>query len=985
MKSNPLIFSGSVLICIFLWVSHAYSQNSVLSSGEWHQLSVSETGIYKITYNDLLSFGINPALINPKFIRIYGNGSKMLPEINDEFRYEDLIENAILVSGEEDNVFDPGDFILFFGEEPVTWTLNEPGGFFKHKKNTYSEKTCYFLNFDTGPGKRIEVAEPVAENPTHIRSTYSARKYHELEELNLIRSGRRWFGESFQDQLTYSWSLNLPHMDIASPVILDVALAARSTDASHLKIKINSNPVKLVEVIPVAWNAAQYARFKQDTATFYPLNNPMFFELEYLKGNDSSLAWLDFFVLNYRDSLIMDNDQLLFRDLTSVGTGQVALFKITGANANTKIWNFTDPRNIKSVSGNLTGDLLEFKSKTDTLQEFIAFTGNNFSTPDYVGVVENQNLRGSDPVDYVIVVHDDFKAQAVQLATFHESAGDLTTMVVTPDQIYNEFSSGIQDISAIRDFLKQMYDKSAGEKPQYLLLFGTASFDYKDILQGNTNFVPAWQSSESLNLVSSMCTDDYYGWLDDGEGIEGFMDIGIGRLPVKTGAEATAMLNKIINYASNPATFGSWKNEVCFTADDGDNNLHLSQAEELAWVSSENYNVTKNYLDFYTLVQTAEGPRYPEAREKINEKMNEGVMLINYTGHGDAGGWATERVLEPEDIETWENAFKLPVMIAATADFARFDDPAVISCGMQAVLKEYGGAICLFSPVRPTFANSNFAINKSLTELFIDQDNSIQTLGRMMLHAKSMQLATQRAWTLLGDPALKISFPKHAIHTDSINGVLGGLMTDTVAPGSPVAISGHVANMNGVLLTDYNGTLEIRVLDRPYERSTLGNQSTSVIVPVEMQDSVLLTVETEVVNGLFSFNFSLPVDMDEEYGQIRLSYYAYNNNEDASGNYKQIMVGGKVSSVPELAVDNEFVQLYPTIASGHFYITISDQANIVDLQLFDLTGKLAFGRQITGITAGIPFRVDLPLMKPGLYFARLQTGNAFQTIKVVIR
>jgi hypothetical protein len=636
MKSKKIFSIGIGLVFMFLFSNDALNQNSVLSEGVWHKLAVTETGVYKIGYSDLLDYGIDPANLNPKFIRIYGNGGNMLPEVNDAFRYEDLVENAIFVSGEDDNAFDPGDFILFFGEEPVSWTLNEPGGFFKHKKSTYSEQTCYFLNFDKGPGKRIEAAEPVAEDPTHIRSTYSARKYYELEEVNLIRSGRRWFGESFQDQLTYTWTFDLHHMDISSPVILDVALAARSTDASHLSIKINSNPVKLVEVIPVAWNAAQYARFKQDTAAFFPMNNPMIIELEYLKGNDSSLAWLDYFALNYRDSLIMDNNQLLFRDLTSVGTGQVSLFKITGANADTKIWNFTDPMNIKSVAGNLSGDLMEFKSKTDSLQEFIAFTGNNFGSPDYVGVVQNQNLRGADPVDYVIVVHDDFMTQAGLLAAFHESIGDLTTLVVTTDQVYNEFSSGIQDISAIRDFLKQMYDESAGEKPQYLLLFGTASFDYKDILGGNTNFVPAWQSSESLNLVSSMCTDDYYGWLDDGEGIEGFMDIGIGRLPVKTGAEATAMVSKIINYASNPATFGNWKNEVCYTADDGDNNLHLGQAEGLALISSENYNVTKNYLDFYTLVQTAEGPRYPEANALINAKINEGVIMINYTGHGSA-------------------------------------------------------------------------------------------------------------------------------------------------------------------------------------------------------------------------------------------------------------------------------------------------------------------------------------------------------------
>jgi len=985
MNWHTFIFPGNMLICMLLWLNQGHPQNSVLTTGEWHKLTVSETGIYRITYNDLLGFGINPALINPKFVKIYGNGSQMLPEVNNAFRYEDLVENAIMVVGEEDNSFDPGDYILFYGEAPVNWTYTGSGGFFRHKLNIYSGKTCYFLNFDTGLGKRIGSAEPVSEPPTHIRSTYSARQFHELEQVNLIRSGRRWFGESFQDQLTHSWTFNLSHIDLSSPVVMDVALAARSTETSHLSIKINGNPVKLVEVNPVSWNAAQYARFKQDTAIFILQNNPLIIDLEYLKANDSSMAWLDYFTLNYRDSLIMNTDQFLFRDITSTGSGQVALFRLSGANAQTKIWKVTDPMDISSISGTLSGDLFEFKVKTDSLQEFIAFSGNDFNSPDYLGLVENQNLRGTDPVDYVIVVHDDFKDQAEQLAAFHETASGLTTLVVTPSQIYNEFSSGIQDITAIRDFMKLMYDKSAGEKPKYLLLFGTASFDYKGIMADNTQFVPAWQSSESLNLVSSMCSDDYYGWLDNGEGVEGYMDIGIGRLPVRTAAEATSIVNKIIGYASNPATFGSWKNEVCYTADDGDNNLHLSQAEQLAEITHEHYNITKNYLDFYALVQTPEGPRYPEARQVIKARMNEGVMLMSYTGHGGADGWAEEKVLEPGDIESWENAGKLPVMIAATADFARFDDPAVISGGVQAILRENGGVIGLFSPVRPTFSGSNFTISKKLTELFFEPEDSVHTLGSLMFNAKSVQLATHRAWALLGDPALKILFPGHVIHTGFINGVPAGLMTDTIAPGSTVSVSGHVENKNGDVLTDFSGIMTIRVFERSYIRSTLGNESSSIIVPVEIQDSVMLTMETEVVNGQFNFSFSLPLDMDEEYGLLRLSYYAHNSAEDASGNYNQIMVGGQVSSTPEFAVDNEFVQLYPTIASDHFNITISGKNTVVDMHLFDVTGKHLFHERITGMTTGTPSRVDLPQLKPGLYLATIQSENTIQTIKVVIR
>jgi hypothetical protein len=985
MKSDFLIFSGSVMICMVLWVHQVHSQNSVLTSGEWHQLAVSETGIYRITYDDLLDFGINPALINPKFVRIYGNGSQMLPEVNDAFRYEDLVENAIYVSGEDNEVFDPGDYILFYGEKPVTWILNTPGGFFKHRLHGYSEITCYFLNFDTGPGKRIILAEQVTDDPTHIRSTCSARLYHELEAVNLIRSGRRWFGEAFDDQPSYSWTFTIPHLVLSGPVIIDVAFAARSPELSSLSIKMNGNLVKSMEVLPVDLNSTHFARFKQDSALFLPDSNELTIELEYIKPNGNSIAWLDYFTLNYSDSLILTGNQLLFRDISSVGTGHITLFKVAGADAQTRIWNVTDPVNIKSVSGALSEDVLEISVKTDSLQEFIAFNNDVSDSPVYMGTVENQNIRGSDPVDYVIVVHEDFKDQAEQLADFHETINNLTTLVVTPGRIYNEFSSGMQDITAIRDFVKQMYDQTGGEQPKYLLLFGNASFDYKDILEENTNFVPAWQSPESLNRVSSMCSDDYYGWLDNGEGITGFMDIGIGRLPVNTAAEATAIVNKIIGYATNPATFGNWKNEVCFVADDGNANIFLDQAEGLTGFVTGNSNITKNYLDFYALVQTPDGPRYPEAKAHINTKMDEGVMLINYTGHGGPLYWATEKVLEPEDIESWQNTDRLPVMIAASCEFARFDDPAILSSGMQALLKSNGGVIGLFGTVRLSFANSNFQINEKLAEHFFDPGVPFVTLGSMMLHAKTMQSMTHRIWTLLGDPALRVTFPEYIVHTDSINGVHFSNMTDTIAPGGVITVSGHIQNNDGIAMAGVNGNLLVKVFEKQYQLSTLGNDPSSVIVTVDMQDSLLLSLEDVVVNGRFNISFALPVDMAEDFGNIRLSYYAFNNEEDASGHYNQITVGGKVSSIETMEMDHRAFQLFPSVTTGHFFISFNGHEAAVDLCLFDMTGIPVFVKQFPGITDGTPYRIDLPYLTPGLYLARLQAGNTLQTFKVVVR
>jgi hypothetical protein len=444
------------------------------------------------------------------------------------------------------------------------------------------------------------------------------------------------------------------------------------------------------------------------------LDNPEFtLNFSYNQPNDSAMAWLDFFDLNYMCDLNLIDNQLIFRNIESVGSGSVALFEVSGTNASTRVWNVTDPINISEMTGNITGNIFGFKVATDSLLEFIAFKGLDFESPEFIGQLENQNLHGIDPMDYLIITYPDFEAPAQQLAAFHESNDGLTSFVVTPETIYNEFSSGSQDVTAIRDFIKYLYDKSGGEKPEYLLLFGDGSYDPKDRIENNTNFIPTFQTKESLQRSSSYVIEDYFGYMYVSEGYDGIgdPDIGVGRVPVKSLDEALNSVAKIIYYSTNNNTFGSWKNDVCMIADDADANLHLVQADSIAKFLT-GYNVDKLYFDFYERIQNPEGPRYPEVEEKISQKMENGVFLLNYIGHGGDTVWAQEHVLENADIENWNNVDNLPVLVVASTQFNRFDNPEMVTGGELAVLKNDGGVIGTLSTTRLAYAQSNFVVNQ---------------------------------------------------------------------------------------------------------------------------------------------------------------------------------------------------------------------------------------------------------------------------------
>lgn len=891
---------------------HKSVNTSVLSTGNIYKLSINTTGIYKITYDDLTNLGIDVSQINPKHIRIYGNGNGMLPESNDEFRYDDLHENAIYVEGESDGVFNTGDYILFYGLSPVKWTYNEGEKRFVHYAHFYSDVNCYFLTTDQGLGKRINEQASLPDAPTHSINTFTDYRYYEKDLSNLIHSGSEWYGEAFDIQTTYSFSFSFPNLASGTKVRIKTNLAARSFYQSTFNVTANGNSmICTIPAVPTSYTS-DYAKGSIDTLSINSASPDLNISIQYNKPSSNSLGWLNYIEINATRQLTFTGDQLFFRNETCSGTGNITEFNLSNASSAVRIWDVTNPFEPRYQNFTLASGTIKYTVATDSLKDFVAYNGQSYLTPQFTGKINNQNLHGLPQTEFLVVSHPAFLNDAQRLASAHYNASGISCAVVTTDQVYNEFSSGVKDAAAIRDFVKMFYDRAtnASELPKYLLLFGDGSYDNKSRTENNTAFIPTYQSANSLQPTASYVTDDFFGLLDPGEGqnSDGALDVGIGRFPVKTAEEAQKAVDKTVLYLTKQnllaggsssqcssfsgsiSNYGDWRNVICFVADDEDGNLHISQAEYLSGMVdtiNKKYNIDKIYFDSYLQETNAGGQRYPEVNDAISSRVEKGALIINYTGHGGEEGWAHERVLTVGAINGFNNKLNLPVFVTATCEFSRFDDPKRTSAGELLYLNPNGGAVSLFSTTRLAFANTNFSLNKSFYTYALSKiNNAYPSLGELMKMSKNNigNVSSIRNFVLLGDPALKLAYPEYNIVTTSI--------PDTLKALSKVTIGGYIADSLGNVLTDFNGTIYPTVFDKPSSINTLGNDQQSSVFTFVLQKNVLFKGKARVVNGYFTFDFIVPRDIAYTYGNGKISYYAEDTYRDANGYYDGFIIGG---------------------------------------------------------------------------------------------
>lgn len=940
------------LICL-LGIQSGLAQ-SVLSSGTWYKVGITETGIYKVDLNTLTALGVSNS-VDPRKIKIYGNGVQgILPQTNASERPEDLIENAIVVIGESDGSFDQNDYLLFYGIGPNKARWVETG--FEYEKNIYADTAYYFLKVDGADGKRISAEESIEGTPTITVTTFDDFITFEEDETNIISSGRGWYGETLTTGESQTFNYLIEGLD--SEIELYLSGVSQSSESATFNVLVDGNNIGTLAVgaVPDGPGTTYSIKALQEEETFVLPNSPSFsLDISFDGNAVGEIGFIDFYYLTFQRSLGLYSNETDFRWKENVG--DLIRYDISSASA-AEIWNVTDPTNITSQIFETVGATAVFQSQSSQIQEYVVHSGSDFPSPFIFGSVSNQNIRGGINFEGIIVVNPEFENEADQLAQFHRDHDGLNVQVVTTQEVYNEFSAGRQDVSAIRDYVRYVYQ--SGGVLKYLLLFGDCSYDYKDRVVNNSNLVPTYESRQSFHPIFSHSSDDYFGFMEDDEGewVESndgdhTLEIGVGRLPAKSQDEAQALVDKIIYYSTSPNTLGKWRGEMTYVADDGDGNIHARHVEDLSELidtTYAQYNINKVLLDAFVQEASGSSEKSPQARSALKTRIKNGTFLVNYIGHGNERLWMEEEILTRSDIGQLTNRNKLPIFVTATCEFGRYDDPIRVSGAEELLLSEQGGGIALLTTSRPVFASTNFSLNQAFHEnIFRKVNNQNLRLGDVIRLTKNEGLEgpVNRNFTLLGDPMMMPAYPKLDIVLDEIGNEL-----DTLSALEQVTFTGEIQS-NGALRSDFNGTLVVGVFDVKQSFKTNGQESNPYTY--SLRSNALFRGEAVVEEGQFSFSFVVPKNISYQFQKGKMSLYAWDdtNNVDAGGSSRSFVIGG---SNPEAETDNTPPELTAFMNDSSF--KNGDLVGASPLLIADIEDENGITTTRSGVIQGITLTVS---------------------------
>ncbi len=933
--------------------------NSVLATGSWVKMGVVSDGVYQISASDLRPHGLELNGSLSAQIKMYGSGGKMLSEANREFKFNDLREIAIQVEDGGDGIFNNSDRILFYGQGPDNWNFNAGTRLFSFQKNIYTDTSYYFVTVSSGNGLRIAV-NPSDPMPEIIELNYHEKWAYAPDNINVLSAGREWYADALDFNPSKNIQIPTPNLVSDSSLTVNIGLMARSGVPYPFKISLNGAGIGQ-DVIPNTVNLnARFSNYGSDAGITRimrvgPNTNTLNFSILYDKqGNFSSIGYINHITVNG------------YRSLAGGGNFGFKAYRYPDRNVfyqilpdgSSRVWDVTDPGKISAINPSAGG----FSKYQDTIRDYFVFRDQNLPKPLVFKGMVNQNLRGMAVPDLLIVSHPRFYSQALRLAAFRRDNDNLDVEVVSPESIYNEFSSGAQDVTAIRNFAMHLYYKTETPKLKYLLLFGDCSFDYKNRTTGNTNFVPTYSSTEYISIIPTYASDDFFGILNRSKGGWGendLMDIGLGRLPAKTESEANAMVSKIIAYASSAEAFGPWRNQFTFVADNGDGCYHSKDANNLAdpfLAANPQNNVKKIFMAAYPLVSSPGGNTSPASTSELLNTIERGSLIINYSGHGGETVWADEFLFTSEMIEQLKNKDRLPFFITATCDFGRHDYPSQVSGGESLMLNPNGGAIGIMTTGRPVTAQANFVINQAFyNALYQSSNGRTGFFGDVFRQTKNIcpEKRSNRGFILLGDPSSRFPFPKQRVVLTNFPDA------DTLRGLQLVEFSGEIQNPDGTKDDGFNGTLYANIFDKPGTLEMDQNQygfspARPCIYPY--QKNQLFNGSVPVKNGNFTVRFFVSRDVSFLTGNGRLIMYAEDKTQkkDANGFKTNIKVGGlnpnpiKDDEGPKIKLfmnDNSFINYGLTGSDALLLAELEDESGI------DVTG-LGLGHDLTATLDG---------------------------------
>ncbi|MFM6970915.1 MAG: type IX secretion system sortase PorU, partial [Sediminibacterium sp.] len=931
-----------------------FAQGSIFKTGAWGKVGVTARGVYKIDMAALTSMGLVPAggTVASDKIRLFGSGGAMLPEAVGAPRPGVFTENALLINDGGDGVLSGQDYIVFYAPGPHRWNYDSSNARYSYVHNLYADTAFYFMNVDgsvSGTAKRVGAGNAAYVNATAGPrvTSFTDNWVYEKENINVLASGKLWLGDGFSTAIggttSRNYVIDLPGIISADSVSLKIFAAARSIGVpANFAVRVNNNLVQNIVLPAVSGGFLDtYASYVSAVGKVAPGTNPLQLNLLFSAGtgNASAEGYLDKIECTATKALSMSSASngigggvggaLFFRSGIMGATPAAFVVNAGGvANfANTTVLDVTDIATPKKMEGSFSGGAdFVFNNDGIVAREYIAFTPSQILVPALLSAAPNNNLQGlaNDTLaNYLIITHPSLVAAANKLAAFHvaQKAG-IKPLVLTTTELYQAFGSGSPDPTAIRDgiacFARAYGALSGGagsiaQKEFYVLLLGASSYDYKNRINGNVNLVPGYQSSASLDPLSSYTSDDYFALLDSSANIntEALFtnaaatntQINIGRIPAKNINEANTVIDKIILYHS-AASQGPWRLQQRFIADDKDYNLHVQDAESVSGAAQKTnplFNQQKIYLDAYPLVSGSGGGRYPAVNEALVNAFNSGSLVINYSGHGNYLRLADEAIFSSTEIPLINNANKLPLVITASCDFYPYDDPTKSSLGQQLLFGANAnvgggssnagasGAIALLTTPRLVFAYSNKIINENYFVAAQKPDANtglLPTLGQAVKNAKNLTVQQSRdfintrKFALLGDPAMRLAYPNSNIVLDSVNGKTIGA-NDTLVSGKLYTFKGSVMaprsgaiGINNSTNTTFNGTLYFTLYDKQITRTTLKNDPSTPAANFSAQENILYAGLVSVANGKFTVSFVLPLDISYAPGKAKISMYA---------------------------------------------------------------------------------------------------------------
>ena len=901
-----------------------WPEESVRAAGEWVAFATTEEGVHCIGYDEWIAAGIQPEDLNPAGLRLFGQGGQTLPLDNDVDRPLDIPQQHVVLRGLDDGTFDPGDELCWYAPPHESWAWDSIDGW-THQAPWWGDTAKWYVRLDAlSTLERLEVqtTAPWTGGVDEVRTSHVAFGVEEEHNVNLIRSGRNWFGDRLSafGANTATWNVPLANPVLGGLASVRFGAAMRSTGtgtSSQLEYSFGGESVILTDNLLSA-SSLSYGKYVSGELTAPLTQSGIQVLASFTAGTDDSNAWMDYLMYQAPQLLVYSSGQFAVHGLPVGESGDpvTSVEYVLGGAAPDEVWDVSDPLGVKRMLVSAeSGSTVWRDAQGPEPKHYNAFRWSSAKRPQAIGPVGNSNVHGLGEVDYVIVTAPFLSPAADSLASLHASLGKRVAVVPQQD-VFDAFSSGAPDPTAIKMLMMMLRDRAEASQgaiapPKYLLLMGDASFENRNV-DGNGNTVVGFYSSESLQTTTSYISDDYFALTGEGQGAlpEDPLQFGVGRIPASDLNAALAVVGKVATYLgfeetggevescldpNGSSVYGPWRNRVLFVSDDQDgNNLdghrYMQNSEEHSNTIRANHNeydVLKVYPDAYVQTNTPGGERYDDAAAEIARRVDEGALIVNYIGHGGERGWAHERILNLETIQGWRNRRRLPVFMTATCELFRYDDPDIYSAGEAILFNPDGGGVALLTTTRTVYSAGNQQVNRAFFETALNDEDG-RCLGDIYMDTKNSDQITSntnsRNFSLMGDPGLELAYPRERVFLTEV--------PDTIRSLEEVVVRGYVGNASGDTLTDFNGVVVPTVFDKRASVTTLDNDESDGPYTYEVFQNILHKGLATVEGGAFEFRFIVPRDIDYTFGTGRISCYALSDQTDAHGFSEDLVIGG---------------------------------------------------------------------------------------------